>query len=258
MVKLDVHGKIILRLHAVRGLFRRIHDITDTIHGNTGTGHLGDYPSQRTHRPGEHGVVGDERDIVAGRHMAADYLYCTQDYHQHHLCAGNEITGGPEEGDEDGKLHIGLRIDVVLCAEFFPLHALPPESTDDPDSGEVFLGDGGEIAFFLVRHQKGLANLAEEHHGIEEDHRDEDGGQHRQLRVQAKYEVQGKDDQQDDAEHAGQLLRQKLLHRLHVRCAALDQVSCAVFPVPGETDPLQMGEERVSHPFHQCLGTHGV
>ncbi len=174
--------------------------------------------------------------------MTAHHLHRPQDHHQHYLGSGDEVTGRPEEGDEDGQLHIGFRIDIILHPELLPLHAFPAEGPDHPHSGEVLLGDGGEIAFLLVRHQERLADLAEEHHGIQKDHRHKDGGQHRQLRIQPEHEIQGQDDQQDDAEHTGQLFRQEFLHRLHIGGAALDQVTGAVLSVPGEADPLQMGK----------------
>ena len=69
---------------------------------------------------------------------------------------------------------------------------------------------------------------------------------------------QEQDDQQDDAEHTGQLFRQELLHRLHIGGAALNQVTGAVLSVPGEADPLQMGKEPVAHGLHKRFGGDGL
>ena len=147
---------------------------------------------------------------------------------------------------------------VVLLTEFVDFRPFPSKGPDHPDAGEIFLGHGGELALVLVAFHEAVVDLLVEMGGIGDDQGRRNQGNKGQRRVHGHHEGDGQDQQDQDAENTGQLLGQEVLGGLNVRGAALDDVAGLVFHVPGEGQPLDVGEQPVPHGLDQGLGGLGI
>ena len=85
-------------------------------------------------------------------------------------------------------------------------------------------------------------NLFVEVEGIEDHNRCGDQGNESKQRVHGEHKGDGQRQKQGDAENRRKLLGQKILGGVDVRSAALDDVTGAVFHIPGEGQMLDVGK----------------
>ena len=258
VVKYDLSPN--LRRQAAAGVLflRGLHDGTDAVEGDAGLAHVGDHAAEHAHRPGHHGTVGEKREIGTGAHPAPKAEQRTEDHGEQDLKPGENVPDAPESGEGFGQLHPHRRVEAVLGFKAILFIAFAAESPDDANAGEVLLRDGGEKPFVLIAIQKGLPDPAVEVEGIENDHRNRQHGDQRQVQVHPQHEAQGKQQQNYDPDQVRHLFGQKVLQRLDVRGTALDDVPGAVVHVPGIGKPLQMGKEPVAHGLHKGFGGDGL
>ena len=94
---------------------------------------------------------------------------------------------------------------VILFAEFFYLGTLLAEGTNDPDTGQILLGHGRELAFAFVAGFKTVMNLIVEVEGIKNDDRCGDQGDQGKQGMHGDHECDGQYEQQCNAENGSKL-----------------------------------------------------
>ena len=147
-----------------------IHNVKHTVDGHTSLAQLRDHSAQLTDGPHQHGVVGNEGDVLALQQRALDAEYCAEDHHQHNLDAGEQVRRAPESAEDLCHLHPEGGVVVVLPLEFINLDPLQTKGTDNPHTGEVLLGHCRELALVFVAFLPALVDAAVEIHRVE-DHR---------------------------------------------------------------------------------------
>ena len=85
-----VHSIHIILLHG------GVHNVGHTVDGNTCLAQFGDHAAQLTDGPDHHGVVGNKGDVLTAVQSAVDAEVSTENDHQHHLNAGEDVGGTPE------------------------------------------------------------------------------------------------------------------------------------------------------------------
>ena len=93
--------------------------------------------------------------------------------------------------------------------------------------------------------------------GIEDDDRNGEHDDERQLRIHPQHEDQREQQKQEDPDQVGHLLGEKSLQGFDVGGAALNDVAGAVLHVPGIGEALDMRKETVAHGLDQRLGGAG-
>ena len=234
------------------------HDIGDAVHRHARLAHLRDHAAEHAHRPGHHRAVGQESDVGAGEHLPPDAVDRAEHDHEQDLHTGEHVAHAPELGQRLGELHPEAGVILVLPKEAVPLAALGPEGAHDPHAGQVLLRHGGEDALVFVGLEEGFADLAVEMEGAHDDVGHGQHGDQRQLPAHGEHEAQRQSQQDHDADDVGHLLGHKVLHRVDVRGAALDDVAGVVLHVPGEGQALDVGKKAVPHGLDQCLGGLGL
>ena len=150
-------------------------------------------------------------------------------------------------------IHISLRIEIVLGREALPLVLLPAKSPDHPDPCQILLGNGGKLSFLHIRVLVRRSDLIVKIGGIQENDRDKKRFRHSQRRRNTRNEIHGQNNQNRDPQQVDHLLRDKGLDHLHIRCAALDQVSCPVPAVPGQGQDCNLIIKGIPHRPDQGL-----
>ncbi len=93
---------------------------------------------------------------------------------------------------------------------------------------------------------------------VQHDHRNEQKRDQCHRTVDAGHKNKGHHDEDHYAQKLGQLFRDKGPDRLHVRGAALDDVSGLILIVPCERETQDVREQLVSHRLEQRLRASGV
>lgn len=186
----------------------------------------------------------------AALHTADD----AESHNQQCLSAGNEVAHSPECRQQPRQSDPQTHVMVVLLSESFALVFLPPECTDDPNSGKVLLSHGRENTLVLVALAEVLSYAAPEYRRVEQYHRHCQRRRKRQLRVHRKHHGKRENDLYHYLDDSRQLFRQKFLHGIHVGGTALDDVPGAVFHVPAERKPFDVRKKQIAHRFDKRLG----
>ena len=253
---ISIHGGI----HGIGviGFHGRIHNIEDTVNGNTGLAHFRDHTTQLTDGPDQHGIVGDEGNVRAFCQTAADTKVRTENHNQHHLNAGEDVGYTPEAAHDFCHFHPQGGIVAVLLRKFLQFLLFLTEGTHHPHAGKIFLRHGRELSLVFVTFHEGRIKLVVKVDGVADDqgHRNQrNDGQHA---VHGSHEGNGQNQQDYNAENTGQLLGQEVFRGFNVRGAALNDITGTVFHVPGEGEMLNVGKQPVTHGFDQSFGSSGI
>ena len=244
-----------IRLFRVRPVFlrRRVHDLPDPVQRYGRLAHLRNRLGHHTDRPGQHGGIGSQRYVIPGADPPLYAKISSKDGHDHDLCGGDQVACCPERGGYAGMIHVGLRVCIVLGREALPFVLLPAKRPDHPDSCQVLLGNGGKLSFLHIRVLVRRSDLIMEISGIQENNRNKKGFRQSQRGGDARDEIHGQDNQDHDPQQVDHLLRNKGLDHLHIRCTALDQVSCPVPDVPGQGQDCDLIIQGIPHRPDQGL-----
>ena len=150
-------------------------------------------------------------------------------------------------------IHISLRIEIVLGREALPLVLFPAKGPDHPDPCQILLGNGGKLSFLHIRVLVRRSDLIMKISGIQENDRDKKRFRHSQRRRNTRNKIHGQNNQDRDPQQVDHLLRDKGLDHLHIRCTALDQVSCPVTAVPGQGQDCNLIIKGIPHRPDQGL-----
>ena len=206
---------------------------------------LGDDHAEHPQRPDQHGDVDVERHQRAERQVAVEHLVAPDPEDHDQPQVGQQLEAGEEPGPGPGGGH-RLVVDVLgLGGEAAGLDPLGAEALDDPDAGDRFLDDRGE-----------LGRLALDAHDAGEQAAREPGGEHVEERQRAEGEQgedrvdHGQDDGHgDDGDGVGDGQRDhdhELLDLLEVGVGPAHQLSGLGLVVEREVEPLEVGEQAVA------------
>ena len=187
-------------------LLRHAQNLLNTVHGHLALARVGKDAAQLPDGPEQLPDVGGEDDQPAHGDFPLDGEVHAGQQGQHGLSHGQEIAGGPVHGQQVAELE-GLFPEVGGdLFELLYLIFLLPEGPHHPHAGQILLQDGAHLSLGLVGEAEVFDHPAEEQPGEQEQPRDHDHADERDLHVLPEHVQQRNRDRQQRVHH---------LHELH-------------------------------------------
>ena len=234
-------------------LRNRVHDIAQSLHGDACLGHIRYNAPDPSDRQGHQCIVGQKSDQSARCELIVHTQDSPVDRHRHIAGRGDHIAGDPKGRQHPHQPDPVIGIVFVLSLKALTLEFFAAECPYHAHTGQVFLGNRREPSLLAVNRLEFLADQAIENQRADDHDRNEYCGSNSQFRLDRYHEVERHKDQNKDMQKRCQLFRDKDLDRLDIRRTALDDISGAVFPLPGIWQGQDPAEQLVPGPAHEGL-----
>ena len=228
-----VHGRTAATAVIPDILRQSIHDIPQSFHGNAGLGHIRNDTSDPPYRQGHQRIIGQKGDHTACREFAAHTQDGAKDRYCHVPDCRDDISGDPEGRQHPHQADPVICIKSILLFKALPFEFLPSESPHHTDTGQVLLGNRGQVPFLSVHRLKFLSNQSVKDQRADDHDRDKDRSSRCQNRLDRDHKIKRHKDKDKDMQKGCELLGDKYPDGLDIRCAALDDISRAVLSQPG-------------------------
>ena len=150
-------------------------------------------------------------------------------------------------------MKIGRKINFILSLKTLPFKRFSSKGTNHSNARQILLYDGREFTLLHIHIFKGLCNFGMKKNRVEDNDRNKDSRNKGQFSIYLQHKEDTKCNQYRNANQIHQLFRQKGFHRIHIRGAALNDISRRMFLMPCIRKANDMGIQFISKRFNKTL-----
>ena len=146
-----------------------------------------------------------------------------------------------------------IGIVFVLRLKTFSLKFFTSKCPHHTDTRQVFLGNGGQVSLLTVYFLEFLPDQSVEDQRADDHDRDKDCRDCRQPGLDGDHKIERHEDKNENMQQGSQLFGDKNPDGLDIRCAALNDITGAVFSQPGIRQRQDVLKQLVPGPLQKSL-----